>query len=329
MDHKALMRKFPSLASLLLFGSFVLVAPVLARKPAQPLAWTYNGTASAPVLAKPGNAKAKKRGEFERGALAELMEEKSSKGEAWWEVRFVNPETLLAVEGWVKARGLTQIPYDRYPSDSDLLTKMGAPYLEDFVASHTVIARYLMHQGPGNPMLIGYVGSRVLPQARLQIFREAAGEWNAGPHLEFSYVDMSSPLTKIEVGDLFGNQHECLISTEKSEPGPGATLTREVIRNVAGESIQTLWDAPTQWSALGSYPAKMDVLSPPVMNIGRPGTVTTGKVTFQSQSGTEDPVWDGKVDFFVLGRKKPVQTVPIHKVCLWTGEQFEPLRPDK
>jgi hypothetical protein len=312
---------------LLLAGCFSLAIPVSARKTQSPRAWVYAGAAATPVLAKPGDTNPKaKRDELERGSLSELLQERRSKGELWWKVRTVDLATLAPVEGWAEASQLTQIPSNRYPADSDLLTKMGQPFLDDFVASHTVLARYLVRQGNQNPLLVCYAGSRVLPEARLQIFRESGGVWSAGPHLGLPFAEMNTPITKIEIRDLLGNRHECLISTETAQPATGAALTRMVIRSVAGDSFQTLWEAPLKLSVLDSYPAKIDMLSPPAKNIGRAGTVTTGTVTFQARGAVREPVWQGKVDFFVIGREKPVQTVSIHKVCAWTGSRFEPLR---
>ena len=58
----------------------------------------------------------------------------------------------------------------------------------------------------------------------------------------------------------------------------GTTLR---IRRIADGKFQTLWQAPVEFQNLSQYSPKMQILQPPEQNIGAPGTVTTGEVTFR------------------------------------------------
>lgn len=319
------MKRILSIAIALLIVSAAFAVPRRKHKKAISIGWAYAARAAVPVLPKPGDTKSKLP-DLERGSLAHLMQEKHTKGEDWWKVAAINPATLLPFEGWARASSLTDLPDSRFPADSDLLTKMGQPFLDDFVASHTVLARFLVRRAGQKPLLLCYAESRVLPQARLQVFRETNNGWVAGPSLNFAFAEMDSPVTRIEIRDLFGNHDECVVTTEVGGAGVGASLRQMLIRRITGDSFQTLWKAPLKMSELDSYPAQIKVLSPPVRNIGRPGTVTIGTVSFEPEKGVNVPVWSGKVKFFAIGRDKPVKTISVHKTCSWTGDRFEPLR---
>ena len=47
---------------------------------------------------------------------------------------------------------------------------------------------------------------------------------------------------------------------------------------------------------------------------------------FRVRGKVSQPVWKGKVELYVFGREKPVQSVSIEKVCPWDGKKFAPLR---
>ena len=68
------------------------------------------------------------------------------------------------------------------------------------------------------------------------------------------------------------------------------------------------------------------VLQPPEANIGMPGTVTKGELEFRTRGRLTDLVWKGKVEFHVLGREEPVESVSIEKTCAWDGTKFAPLQ---
>jgi hypothetical protein len=91
-------------------------------------------------------------------------------------------------------------------------------------------------------------------------------------------------------------------------------------------SFQVVWQAPIEFQNLSQYGPKIQILQPPEKNIGAPGTVTTGEVTFRPIGKGQEPVWKGKVDFFVFGRDNAVDSVKIEKTCPWDGQGFTPLR---
>ena len=69
-----------------------------------------------------------------------------------------------------------------------------------------------------------------------------------------------------------------------------------------------------------------EVAEPPEENIGAPGTVSRATIEFRERGSVSQPVWKGKVEFYVFGGEKPVQSVSIEKVCPWDGKKFAPLR---
>jgi hypothetical protein len=54
--------------------------------------------------------------------------------------------------------------------------------------------------------------------------------------------------------------------------------------------------------------------------------VTTGDVTYVANGQGQTPVWKGKVEFFVINREKPLDSVNLEKACPWDGKEFAPLR---
>jgi hypothetical protein len=103
-------------------------------------------------------------------------------------------------------------------------------------------------------------------------------------------------------------------------------VTNLIIRRVDGDKLLTVWQAPLEYRNLSQYSPKVQILQPPERNIGTPGTVTSGEVTYRPQGSGEAPVWKGKVEFFVLGREKALDSVAIEKACPWDGKEFTPLR---
>jgi hypothetical protein len=102
--------------------------------------------------------------------------------------------------------------------------------------------------------------------------------------------------------------------------------TNMVIRTVADGRFRVIWQAPVEFRNFSQYNSKIQILQPPERNIGAAGTLATGQVTFRPNGGRQEPVWNGKVDFFVFGREEPFDSLKIEKACPWTGKEFAPLQ---
>ncbi len=291
----------------------------------RPLAWAYVGGGGVRLLKKPGDSKAV-TGHLGRGELAEALERKTRGGIIWVRVMARDPATLQERVGWVKARTIEEMPPDRFPNDRACLDAMGGQYLDDTVAAQAVMVRYLARPARGGILLVAWVGSPLLAHVRLQLFRQSGGKWLAGPFLEFPYAGMKTAMEDMQIRNLRGSEGECLISTEEAPSELGATLRQFVIRRVSARGFHTLWRAPLELANFTSYPAQIHALSPAVKNIGAPGTKTQGNVVFIARQGAWVPRWKGRVNFYVVGRSAPVQSVTIEKVCLWNGARFEPLQ---
>ncbi len=273
-----------------------------------------------------------------RGAVVELYGSETRAGSRWCRVGAVNLETLTAMIGWVGCAAIDTLPLDALPSDAALLAAVGGAYAEDSAASHISISRVLVRTGEPTPTLVCFIVSQFLPQGRLQVFSPVegqpamAGRYRPGAFLELPFSEERPGITALEVRDLLGDGNECVVSQEPVNLGRGEVGLNLVIRRIergppapAGQ-FKKLWEAPLELRSLTDYPPRPQVLQPPEQNIGRPGTVTHGKVTFRAQGKTTVPVWAGQVEFHVLGREEPVQTMRVEKVCPWTGSGFASLR---
>jgi hypothetical protein len=136
---------------------------------------------------------------------------------------------------------------------------------------------------------------------------------------------MQAAITDLEIRDLVGDGNECLITREPFSFGPRNEGVNLVIRRIVAGAFQTLWRAPVEFRNLASFAPKMRMLAPPEKNIGAPGTVTKGDVDFRPRGRTTDLVWKGKVEFYVVGREQPVETVDLEKTCAWDGTKFTAL----
>ena len=228
--------------------------------------------------------------------------------------------------GWVEASRIEILPLDRFPSDHDLLDAMGGKYLEDFTAEYARIARHLARLGKQETALVCYVGTPFLGHTRIQVFELSDGKPVAGPYLEFPFSQIETGVTEIQFRDLLGNGEDLLITHEPFAHTMGARGADMVIRRIQGNGFEVLWQAPLELSNLASYAPHQDVLNPPVNNIGQPGTVTTATVEFRSTGRRSEPVWKGKISFYMVGREAPVQTLEVEKACPWNGDAFEPLQ---
>jgi hypothetical protein len=261
-----------------------------------------------------------------RGTLLPVFKTKEKHGVQIAQVSSLNLNTGNSELGWVEINSGELKPPQSFPVDSDLLQLLGAPYLDDFTAEHTAVARFLVPQAKTPPALLCYVVTLPLETAKLALFTSREGKFVLGATLNIPISDMKAGITSFEVRDLLGNGSECVITKEPFREGAQTTGTNLLIRQIASGQFQVLWQAPLEFKDLSEFPAKMQVLQPPEQNIGTPGTVTTGDVTFRTSGKGQEPVWKGKVEFFVFGREKAAQTVNIEKACPWEGGRFAPLR---
>lgn len=268
----------------------------------------------------------KARRKLPRGVLVPVFKTREKKGSTFAQVKGLNFETSTMETGWVPIKPPDMKPADAYPLDSALLKLLGAPYLDDFTAAHTDIARYLVRQPQGPPVLLCYVLTAPLSMAKLVIFNFQQGKYSPAGTLNILVGEMQPGMSALEVRDLVGDGSDCVISKEPFREQAETYGTDVVIRKIADGDFHVLWKAPTDYHNLSEYSPKMQILQPPEKNIGAPGTVTKGEVTYRAQGSGQEPVWKGKVDFFVLGREKPLDTVNLEKACPWDGKEFAPLK---
>ena len=261
-----------------------------------------------------------------RGALLPVFKTKEKHGAKFAQVGALNFETGSSELGWVEINSSDLKPPESYPLDSELLRLLGAPYLDDFTAEHTDIARFLVRQAQGPPALLCYVLTAPLSMAKLVIFTPSQGKYLPGAALNILISEMQAGITSLEIRDLVGDGSDCVITKEPFREQAQTYGTNLRIRKIADGQFQVVWQAPIEFQNLSQYSPKMQILQPPEQNIGVPGTVTTGEVTFRPSGKGQEPVWKGKVEFFVFGRDKAVDSVNIEKACPWDGQGFAPLR---
>jgi len=269
-----------------------------------------------------------KKGErtLPRGALLPVISTKQKRGAELAQVAALNfPKGTMEL-GWVEVDPADLKPAESYPLNSQLLRALGAPYLDDFISAHTNIARFLLRRAQGSPVLLCYVISQPLAMAKLVIFTINQGKYSAGAELSFPLSEMQGGVTSLEIRDLLGDGNECVITKEPFREQVQTYGDNLRIRTIADGQFRVLWQAPIEFQNLSQYSPKIQILQPPEQNIGAPGTVTAGSVTFHASGSRQEPVWKGKVEFFVFGRDKPVDSVNIEKACPWDGKEFAPLK---
>jgi hypothetical protein len=217
-------------------------------------------------------------------------------------------------------------PPESYPPDSEILRLLGDPYIDDLVAEKTYIARFSVRQAQGPAALLCYVLTAPLSMAKLAIFTPSQGKFLPGEAVDISMKDLQPGITSLEIRDLVGDGSDCVIARENFREIEETLGTNLVIRRIVNGQFQVAWQAPIKFKNLSQYNPKMQILQPPEKNIGAPGTVTTAEVTFRSNGKGQEPVWSGKVEFFVIGREKALDFVKIEKACPWDGREFTPLR---
>jgi hypothetical protein len=241
-------------------------------------------------------------------------------------VRVTDLSTLDPVDRWVDSSQVEITPIDRFPSDEELLRQLGGEYQDDVTASKMTVARWLVRQGNSGTALVCFVASMLLPVSRLVAFLPAQSGFVRGPSLEFPYSEMSPGILSAEVRDLVGDGKECFITHEPFRQGPEVLGVNIVIRRLERDNFRSLWTAPIESRNLGFFPSQLQILHPLEKNVGAAGTVTKGEVEFQQLGNTYVPVWKGTVEFFAVGRDKPVDSVKVTKACAWNGFEFAPLQ---
>jgi len=314
----------------LLAAGMVLPGGAVAREkrptgPVAPIGWLDLRAGSRDLsVSEPDLQKATRH--LPQGALLPVFKTKEKHGAEFAQVGVLNLNTGSSELGWVKINSSELKPPESYPMDSELLRLLGEPYLDDFNAEHTDIARFLVAQTSGPPALLCYVYTGPLSMAKLVVFVPGQQKYLPGAALSFPLTEMKAGITSLEIQDLMGDGSGCVISKEPFREQAQTSGANLCIRKVVDGQFQTLWQAPIEFQNLSQYSSNVRILQPPEQNIGTPGTVTTGDVTFRPDGKGQDPVWKGKVEFFVIGRDKPVDFVNIEKACPWNGRAFAPLR---
>ena len=291
----------------------------------KPTAWGYvRGQGAEARLQTSGNKPALTR--LGHGTLAAVLDSGSKGSGSSVRIGVVDPATLSPQTGNVDSSQIEILPLDKFPSDAELLRLVGGRFLDDLIAAGTTVARFLLRQGDQPPVLLCLLGGSDLPYTQLQVFLPSRGKLVAGPFLTFPTSEMQVGLAAVEVRDLVGDGNECFISREPFSFGPESGGANYLIRRVEGGELKVLWKVPLEFRNLALFPPNPEVAEPPEENIGAPGTISRATIEFRARGKVSQPVWKGKVELYVFGREKPVQSVSIEKVCLWDGKRFAPLR---
>ena len=134
--------------------------------------------------------------------------------------------------------------------------------------------------------------------------------------------------TSLEVRDLLGDGSDCAITKETFREQAQTYGTNLRIRRIADGQFQVLWDVPVEFHNLSQYSPKMQILQPPEQNMGAPGTVTTGEVTFRPKGKGQEPVWKGRWSFFIFSAGRRPLRIPLRSRSSSSrnGQGFAPLR---
>ncbi len=304
-------------------GGTVMCAFAKDKLIPDPTQWCHAAMGPVELHSKAGGGK-KPVVTVPRGALLPVYESKRAGKGQWLRAVTVDPALLTQQTGWVDSAGVEVFDGSAFPVDDKILTQSGDAFIEDFAAENTAVARYLLRRKGDDPALVCYLGAEVLPHTRLQIIYWSQGKAKPGPHIEFTFSEMKSPITRLEVRDLAGDGDEFLITHEPYSAGPMNSGVNMVVRRLAGNELKVLWKTPIAAKNLASYPAKREILEPAELNIGRPGTDTKGEVEFRARGTLTDIVWKGEINIHALGREKPVETLSVEKVWRWDGAHFIP-----
>jgi hypothetical protein len=323
------MMKKPIVAALMVAG---LLLPVMAGAkekkeagPVLPIGWLYLHDGPRDVTVS-GQDLQKSTRPLPQGSLVPVFKTKEKSDGTYGRVAALNLQTGMAEVGWVKLDAAELKPQPSFPPDDDLTPLLGTPYLDDVTAKHTDMARFLVHQTQGPDVLLCYVLTAPLSMAKLVAFTSSGGKFSLGASLNIPITEMSNGITSLEIRDLVGDGSDCIVSKENFRDLADTSGSNLVIRRILNGQFQTVWQAPIKFKNFSQYNAKLQILQPPEKNIGAPGTVTTGDVTYRPSGNGQIPVWKGKVEFFVINREKALDSVTIEKACPWDGNEFAPLR---
>ena len=126
--------------------------------PVAPIGWLDLHAGSRDLLVpEPDLQKATRH--LPQGALLPVFKTKEKRGAMFAQVGVLNLNTGSSELGWVKVISSELKPPESYPMDSELLRLLGEPYLDDFNAEHTDIARFLVRassRSPGTALLCIY-----------------------------------------------------------------------------------------------------------------------------------------------------------------------------
>jgi hypothetical protein len=318
------LRPLPPLLLLLCLHPLIAASAEEHHQP-PPLGWIYLHDSVHELSSRPGKHNPKPY-HLTQGTLAPVVKITEKGAAKWAQVRILDLATASSQTGWLEAGPADILPAETYPPDSDLLRQLGAPYLDDITAEHTKVARFLVRQDPRPPLLLGYVFADLLPTAKLVVFTPSQGKYLPGASLDFPISELKAGIISLEVRDLVGDSNECVVSREPFRMGSEMRGVNVVIRRITASTFLTVWQAPVEFRNLAEFKPKLQILHPPEGNIGTPGTVTTGEVTFHPRGNGQEPIWKGKVEFFAVGREAAVDSVPIEKACAWDGKEFAPLQ---
>ncbi len=321
------MRTLTLVALLVAGGAFPWAATAKEKKPTGPrpvIGWLSLQGGSRNLMV-PGSDLQRANRKLTQGLLLPVFKTKEDHGKELAQVGAFNLNTGSSELGWVEIQSTELKPPGSYPMDEELLRALGDPYLEDFNAEHTDISRYLVRRVDGPPVLLCYVVTMPLSMAKLVVFMPNEAQFLTGAALNIPISEMQGGMTSLEIRDLMGDGSDCVVTKEPFREQADTYGANMVIRRVVGGQFQVLWQAPVEYHSLSQYAPKMQILQPPQKNIGTPGTVSTGEVTFRACGKGQEPVWKGKVEFFVIGRDKAVDSVNIEKACPWNGHAFAPL----
>jgi hypothetical protein len=299
--------------------------PAKEREHRQPVAWCYVQEGPLELVRKAMGRRTSPLS-LGRGALAPVLKTESKNGRKRALLRLTELATLNPIEGWVDSSKTEILPFDRFPSDEELLPRVGMENLDGVTASRVAVARWLVKQGNSGPALVCFVASFGLPASRLVAFLPIQGSYIRGPWLEFPFFEMKPGILAGEVRDLLGDGIECLITHEPFREGPATLGVNIVIRRLERGNFSSLWVAPIESQNLGFFPPEVQILHPLEKNAGAPGTLTKGEVEFQPRGKIYIPVWKATVEFFTVGKDKPIDSVKVTKACAWNGSEFEPVR---
>ena len=302
----------------------LMVASAEDAKPVAPSGWIYVGDSTHKLASRPGHW-TDKAPALTRGTLAPVLKVQEKGGTKWAQVHILDLATASPLVGWVEVDQAEISPADAYPKDSALLGQIGGSSADDFFAQHTEIARFLVRQGAGSPILLCYVFCSRLPTAKLIAFTRQRERFRLSGFLDFPIDELHAGVVFLEVRDLLANENECFVTHEPFYQGLEIRGTNLVIRRFESDEIQILWQAPLEFRHLSEFRSKIQILEPSEENIGAPGTVTTGDVKFRTRGNVQEPVWKGKVEFFLFGREEAADSVTLEKVCPWDGRKFAPL----